>query len=163
LSRKLLRSKPPPRKRRRRAKTRRGGLSGCCRGHYPDVIKRIGFKGPSATIKTHHNVGALLKDMKLKLIEPLRELFKGVYYLLPSFAVHSSTIYLLFLSDEVRALGHLLSAPLVQRLPVLGPDLAIRILGSVTREQVKILQHAESIHLEEVRSAVACQGCWCYG
>jgi len=100
---------------------------------YPDVIESISFKGPSATIKTHHNVGGLLKDMKLKLIEPLRELFK----------------------DEVRALGRLLSipAPLVQRHPFPGPGLAIRILGPVTREQVQILQRADSIYIEEIRKA----------
>jgi len=100
---------------------------------YPDVIESISFKGPSATIKTHHNVGGLLKDMKLKLIEPLRELFK----------------------DEVRALGRLLSipTPLVQRHPFPGPGLAIRILGPVTREQVKILQHADSIYIDEIRKA----------
>jgi len=100
---------------------------------YPDVIESISFKGPSATIKTHHNVGGLLKDMKLKLIEPLRELFK----------------------DEVRALGRLLNipAPLVQRHPFPGPGLAIRILGPVTREQVKILQQADSIYIEEIRKA----------
>ncbi|KAF8896030.1 GMP synthase [Infundibulicybe gibba] len=100
---------------------------------YPDVIESISFKGPSATIKTHHNVGGLLKDMKLKLIEPLRELFK----------------------DEVRALGRLLSipAPLVQRHPFPGPGLAIRILGPVTRDQVRILQQADSIYIEEIRKA----------
>ncbi|KAH7920895.1 GMP synthase [Leucogyrophana mollusca] len=100
---------------------------------YPDVIESISFKGPSATIKTHHNVGGLLADMKLKLIEPLRELFK----------------------DEVRALGRLLSipAPLVQRHPFPGPGLAIRILGPVTREQVKILQQADNIYIEEIRKA----------
>ncbi|KIM55504.1 hypothetical protein SCLCIDRAFT_1221062 [Scleroderma citrinum Foug A] len=100
---------------------------------YPDVIESISFKGPSATIKTHHNVGGLLKDMKLKLIEPLRELFK----------------------DEVRALGRLLSilVPLVKRHPFPGPGLAIRILGPVTREQVKILQQADSIYIEEIRKA----------
>ncbi|TFK36741.1 hypothetical protein BDQ12DRAFT_686411 [Crucibulum laeve] len=100
---------------------------------YPDVIESISFKGPSATIKTHHNVGGLLKDMKLKLIEPLRELFK----------------------DEVRALGRLLSipAPLVQRHPFPGPGLAIRILGPITRDQVKILQQADSIYIEEIRKA----------
>ncbi|KAJ7679353.1 hypothetical protein DFH06DRAFT_1465468 [Mycena polygramma] len=100
---------------------------------YPDVIESISFKGPSATIKTHHNVGGLLKDMKLKLIEPLRELFK----------------------DEVRALGRLLAipAPLVQRHPFPGPGLAIRILGPVTRDQVKILQLADSIYIEEIRKA----------
>ncbi|KAF5362790.1 hypothetical protein D9757_011014 [Collybiopsis confluens] len=100
---------------------------------YPDVIESISFKGPSATIKTHHNVGGLLKDMKLKLIEPLRELFK----------------------DEVRVLGRLLSipAPLVQRHPFPGPGLAIRILGPVTREQVEILQKADHIYIEEIRKA----------
>ncbi|KAL0574175.1 GMP synthase (glutamine-hydrolyzing) [Marasmius crinis-equi] len=100
---------------------------------YPDVIESISFKGPSATIKTHHNVGGLLKDMKLKLIEPLRELFK----------------------DEVRALGRILSipAPLVQRHPFPGPGLAIRILGPVTREQVQILQKADNIYIEEIRKA----------
>jgi len=137
LRRKLLRSKPPPRKMRREAEKRRGGLSGCCRGHYQDVIERISFGGPSATITTHHNVGILLKDTKLKLIEPLRELFEDVYYLLSSFAVHSSTIYLLFFQTKF-APSATLSAPLVQRFPFLGPELAIRILGPVPREQVKI-------------------------
>ncbi|KAG6827913.1 GMP synthase (glutamine-hydrolyzing) [Tricholoma furcatifolium] len=94
---------------------------------YPDVIESISFKGPSATIKTHHNVGGLLKDMKLKLIEPLRELFKGTLLSIP--------------------------APLVQRHPFPGPGLAIRILGPVTRDQVKILQHADSIYIEEIRKA----------
>ncbi|KAJ1023217.1 hypothetical protein NDA16_003370 [Ustilago loliicola] len=100
---------------------------------YPDVIESISFKGPSATIKTHHNVGGLLEGMKLKLIEPLRELFK----------------------DEVRALGRLLGIPahLVGRHPFPGPGLAIRILGPVTREQVKILQQADSIYIEEIRAA----------
>lgn len=100
---------------------------------YPDVIESISFKGPSATIKTHHNVGGLLEDMKLKLIEPLRELFK----------------------DEVRALGRLLGiAPhLVGRHPFPGPGLAIRILGAVTREQVAILQKADLIYIEEIRKA----------
>ncbi|CEH18342.1 gmp synthase [Ceraceosorus bombacis] len=98
---------------------------------YPDVIESISFKGPSATIKTHHNVGGLLADMKLKLIEPLRELFK----------------------DEVRELGKLLGIPahLVGRHPFPGPGLAIRILGPVTRSQVAILQAADSIYIEEIR------------
>ncbi|KAM0788142.1 GMP synthase (glutamine-hydrolyzing) [Microbotryomycetes sp. NB124-2] len=100
---------------------------------YPDVIESISFKGPSATIKTHHNVGGLLEDMKLKLIEPLRELFK----------------------DEVRALGRLLHIPahLVGRHPFPGPGLAIRILGEVNAAQVKILQHADKIYIEEIRAA----------
>lgn len=100
---------------------------------YPDVIESISFKGPSATIKTHHNVGGLLADMKLKLIEPLRELFK----------------------DEVRALGRLLEIPahLVNRQPFPGPGLAIRILGEVTKSQVQIVQHADSIYMEEITNA----------
>ncbi|GAA6027867.1 hypothetical protein JCM8097_001756 [Rhodosporidiobolus ruineniae] len=100
---------------------------------YPDVIESISFKGPSATIKTHHNVGGLPEDMKLKLIEPLRELFK----------------------DEVRALGRLLNIPahLVGRHPFPGPGLAIRILGEVTREQVVIAQAADAIFIEEIRKA----------
>jgi GMP synthase (glutamine-hydrolysing) len=116
---------------------------------YPDVIESISFKGPSATIKTHHNVGGLLKDMKLKLIEPLRELFKGLYHLL----IPNNT--LIFSQDEVRALGRLLQIPpnLVNRHPFPGPGLAIRILGPVTREQVQILQKADSIYIEEIRTA----------
>lgn len=100
---------------------------------YPDVIESISFKGPSATIKTHHNVGGLLADMKLKLIEPLRELFK----------------------DEVRALGRLLDIPahLVNRQPFPGPGLAIRILGQVNQSQVQIVQHADSIYMEEIVKA----------
>jgi GMP synthase (glutamine-hydrolysing) len=116
---------------------------------YPDVIESISFKGPSATIKTHHNVGGLLKDMKLKLIEPLRELFKGLYHLV----IPNNT--LIFPQDEVRALGRLLQIPpnLVNRHPFPGPGLAIRILGPVTREQVQILQKADSIYIEEIRTA----------
>lgn len=100
---------------------------------YPDVIESISFKGPSQTIKTHHNVGGLLKDMKLKLIEPLRELFK----------------------DEVRKMGRELgiSAELVGRHPFPGPGLAIRIMREVTPEQLQINRHADSIFIEEIRSA----------
>ncbi|GAA6008552.1 hypothetical protein JCM10207_007156 [Rhodosporidiobolus poonsookiae] len=100
---------------------------------YPDVIESISFKGPSATIKTHHNVGGLLDNMKLKLIEPLRELFK----------------------DEVRALGRLLHIPahLVGRHPFPGPGLAIRILGEVTASQVAIAQAADAIFIDEIRKA----------
>lgn len=100
---------------------------------YPDVIESISFKGPSATIKTHHNVGGLLEGMHLKLIEPLRELFK----------------------DEVRALGTNLGIPedLVWRHPFPGPGLAIRILGEVTPEQVRIARQADSIFIEEIRAA----------
>ncbi|MEW6236571.1 MAG: glutamine-hydrolyzing GMP synthase [Candidatus Omnitrophota bacterium] len=100
---------------------------------YPDVIESISFKGPSATIKTHHNVGGLLENMKLKLIEPLRELFK----------------------DEVRQLGLKLGLDedSVYRQPFPGPGLAIRILGEVTRERLEILRRADAIYLDEIRMA----------
>jgi len=100
---------------------------------YPDVIESISFKGPSQTIKTHHNVGGLLDNMKLKLIEPLRELFK----------------------DEVRHLGELLgiSHELVWRHPFPGPGLAIRVLGEVTKAQVEIARNADCIFIEEIRKA----------
>ncbi|KAH9466989.1 hypothetical protein MJO28_000423 [Puccinia striiformis f. sp. tritici] len=97
---------------------------------YPDVIESISFKGPSATIKTHHNVGGLLDNMKLKLIEPLRELFK----------------------DEVRALGRLLQIPsnLTNRHPFPGPGLAIRILGPINQTQLDIARKADQIFLQEI-------------
>jgi GMP synthase (glutamine-hydrolysing) len=100
---------------------------------YPDVIESVSFKGPSATIKSHHNVGGLPERMRLKLIEPLRELFK----------------------DEVRALGEVLGIParIVARHPFPGPGLAIRILGEVTAERVAILQAAEAVVDEEIRAA----------
>ena len=100
---------------------------------YPDVIESISFRGPSATIKTHHNVGGLLEGMHLKLIEPLRELFK----------------------DEVRALGTNLGIPeeLVWRHPFPGPGIAIRILGEVTPSQIRIAQQADHIFIEEIRAA----------
>jgi GMP synthase (glutamine-hydrolysing) len=100
---------------------------------YPDVIESISFKGPSATIKTHHNVGGLPEKMKLKLIEPLRELFK----------------------DEVRKMGIDLGIPkhLVGRHPFPGPGLAIRIIGEVTPEKVRIVQEADKIFIEEIRNA----------
>jgi len=97
---------------------------------YPDVIESISYKGPSATIKTHHNVGGLPASMKLKLIEPLRELFK----------------------DEVRELGIALGIDekSVWRHPFPGPGLAIRILGEVTPERVAILQQADAIVIDEL-------------
>ncbi len=100
---------------------------------YPDVIESVSFKGPSATIKTHHNVGGLPEVMPLKLLEPLRELFK----------------------DEVREVGKELGLPdsLVWRHPFPGPGLAIRILGEVTRERLAILQEADAIVLEEMQAA----------
>lgn len=100
---------------------------------YPDVIESISFRGPSQTIKTHHNVGGLLKDMKLKLIEPLRELFK----------------------DEVREMGTQLGikSELVWRHPFPGPGLGIRVLGEVTAEQCAIARQADAIFISEIRAA----------
>ncbi|MHB8110169.1 MAG: glutamine-hydrolyzing GMP synthase [Syntrophorhabdaceae bacterium] len=97
---------------------------------YPDVIESVSSKGPSATIKSHHNVGGLPKRMKMKLIEPLRELFK----------------------DEVRIVGRELGVPdnIVNRQPFPGPGLAIRIIGDITRERLAILQEADSIVRQEV-------------
>lgn len=100
---------------------------------YPDVIESISFKGPSATIKTHHNVGGLPEKMDLKLIEPLRELFK----------------------DEVRALGTEMGIPedLVWRHPFPGPGIAVRIIGEVTPERVRIAQEADQIWISEIKAA----------
>lgn len=98
---------------------------------YPDVIESTSFKGPSATIKSHHNVGGLLKKMKLKLIEPLRELFK----------------------DEVRVLGHELGMPdeTINRHPFPGPGLAIRCISDVTKQRLDILRKADVIVLDEIK------------
>ncbi|MCX7913837.1 MAG: glutamine-hydrolyzing GMP synthase [Thermodesulfovibrionales bacterium] len=100
---------------------------------YPDVIESTSFKGPSATIKSHHNVGGLLKRMKLQLIEPLRELFK----------------------DEVRLLGKELGMPeeIINRHPFPGPGLAIRCIGNVTKEKIEILRKADAIVLEEIKKS----------
>lgn len=98
---------------------------------YPDVIESVSFKGPSAVIKSHHNVGGLLADMKLKLVEPLRELFK----------------------DEVRVLGRELDMPeeIINRHPFPGPGLAIRIIGEVTEQRCDILRKADAIVIEEIK------------
>ncbi|MBI5188098.1 MAG: glutamine-hydrolyzing GMP synthase, partial [Nitrospirae bacterium] len=100
---------------------------------YPDVIESVPFRGPSATIKSHHNVGGLLKRMKLKLIEPLRELFK----------------------DEVRVLGKELGIPdeIINRHPFPGPGLAIRVIGEVAGRRCDILRKADTIVLEEIKNA----------
>ena len=97
---------------------------------YPDVIESQSVKGPSATIKSHHNVGGLPEDMKLQLLEPLRELFK----------------------DEVRKVGVELGIPreLVYRHPFPGPGLGIRVLGEVDEEKVRILQEADDIFIQEL-------------
>jgi len=100
---------------------------------YPDVIESVSFRGPSATIKTHHNVGGLPLAMRFKLVEPLRELFK----------------------DEVRRLGELLGLPpdIVWRQPFPGPGLAIRVLGEVTPDRLDLLREADAVVQEEVRAA----------
>ncbi|MCX8101264.1 MAG: glutamine-hydrolyzing GMP synthase [Geminicoccaceae bacterium] len=100
---------------------------------YPDVIESVSFRGPSVTIKSHHNVGGLPERMRLRLVEPLRELFK----------------------DEVRELGREMGLPeaFVGRHPFPGPGLAVRILGAVTAERVALLQKADAIFLEEIRKA----------
>lgn len=100
---------------------------------YPDVIESVSFKGPSVTIKSHHNVGGLPARMKLKLVEPLRELFK----------------------DEVRQLGRELQIPeaLVGRHPFPGPGLAVRILGDITAEKCQRLKQADAIYIQELRRA----------
>ena len=100
---------------------------------YPDVIESSSVHGPSHTIKSHHNVGGLPEEMKLKLIEPLRDLFK----------------------DEVRRIGRDLGMPeeIVGRQPFPGPGLAVRILGEVTAERVTMLQEADAIVVEEIKRA----------
>ena len=100
---------------------------------YPDVIESVSFKGPSAVIKSHHNVGGLPEKMKLKLVEPLRELFK----------------------DEVRAIGREMKMPddIIDRQPFPGPGLAIRILGEVTEPRLRILRDADAIVIEEIKNA----------
>jgi GMP synthase (glutamine-hydrolysing) len=107
---------------------------------YPDVIESVSFVGPSVTIKSHHNVGGLPAAMKLKLIEPLRELFK----------------------DEVRILGKELGLPheMIQRQPFPGPGLAIRILGPVTEERLRIIRAADTIVWHEMRAARLYEKVW---
>jgi GMP synthase (glutamine-hydrolysing) len=107
---------------------------------YPDVIESVSFKGPSATIKSHHNVGGLPEKMKLDLVEPLRELFK----------------------DEVRQVGVELglSREMVMRQPFPGPGLAVRIPGEITRERLEILREADAILIEEIREAELYEKVW---
>ena len=107
---------------------------------YPDVIESSSVKGPSQTIKSHHNVGGLPETMKLKLIEPLRDLFK----------------------DEVRRIGRDLGMPedILQRQPFPGPGLAVRIVGEVTPERVAILQEADEIVVDEIKTAGLYRQIW---
>lgn len=109
---------------------------------YPDVIESVSVNGPSVTIKSHHNVGGLPEKMKLKLIEPLRELFK----------------------DEVRQIGAKLGLPekITQRQPFPGPGLAVRIIDKITPESIAVLQEADAIVREEVISAGADKDLWQY-
>src|SRR5271169_1237673 len=111
-----------------------GGVDWLVQGTlYPDVIESSSVKGPSQTIKSHHNVGGLPEHMKLKLIEPLRDLFK----------------------DEVRRIGRDLGMPeeILGRQPFPGPGLAVRILGEVTSDRVKLLQEADDIVVGEIKAA----------
>ena len=122
-------------------KARVGEISWLAQGTlYPDVIESVSFRGPSATIKSHHNVGGLPEHMRMELIEPLRELFK----------------------DEVRQLGLELglSEGRVHRQPFPGPGLAVRILGEVTAERVALLQEADAVIDEEIREAGLYRELW---
>jgi GMP synthase (glutamine-hydrolysing) len=107
---------------------------------YPDVIESVSFRGPSAVIKSHHNVGGLPEKMNLKLIEPLRELFK----------------------DEVRAAGEELGMPrdLLWRHPFPGPGLAVRCLGEVTEKRLEALRAADAIVVDEIRTAGLYDSVW---
>jgi GMP synthase (glutamine-hydrolysing) len=107
---------------------------------YPDVIESVSFKGPSATIKSHHNVGGLPEKMNFRLLEPLRELFK----------------------DEVREVGRQLGLPdkIIERHPFPGPGLAVRIIGEITPERLEILRIADAIYLDELRNANLYRQIW---
>jgi GMP synthase (glutamine-hydrolysing) len=108
---------------------------------YPDVIESVSFTGgPSVTIKSHHNVGGLPARMNMKLVEPLRELFK----------------------DEVRVLGRELGLPeiFVGRHPFPGPGLAIRCPGDITREKLDILRNADAVYIDEIRKAGLYDAIW---
>jgi GMP synthase (glutamine-hydrolysing) len=107
---------------------------------YPDVIESVAVRGPSQTIKTHHNVGGLPKDLPFTLIEPLRELFK----------------------DEVRSIGRELGLPaeMLTKHPFPGPGLAVRLLGEVSEERLALLREADAIVVEEIRRAGLYEKVW---
>ena len=118
-----------------------GGVEYLAQGTlYPDVIESTSSKGPSATIKSHHNVGGLPEKMKLSLVEPLRELFK----------------------DEVRQLGKVLGLPdeIIKRQPFPGPGLAIRIIGEVSKERLEMLRAADEIVMSEIRGSRVSDRIW---
>lgn len=115
-----------------KAVSKRNGFKYLAQGTlYPDVIESVSFKGPSATIKSHHNVGGLPDKMNLKLIEPVRELFK----------------------DEVRNVGRELGIPenFIRRHPFPGPGMGIRVLGNLTREKLQLLREADAIFIQSLR------------
>lgn len=120
---------------------------------YPDVIESVSFRGPSHTIKTHHNVGGLPKRMDLELIEPLRELFKGNFSRKTVDRCFNVIKTSVLCADEVRELGMELGLDRenVWRHPFPGPGLCIRIIGEVTPERVEVLRQADAIFLEELR------------
>ncbi|PYS98842.1 MAG: GMP synthase (glutamine-hydrolyzing) [Acidobacteria bacterium] len=121
--------------------TKIGGVKWLVQGTlYPDVIESVSLRGTSVTIKSHHNVGGLPEKMNLKLIEPLRELFK----------------------DEVRAIGRDLGVPekMIERHPFPGPGLGVRILGDITPEKVELLQKADKIFIEELQSSGLYKDVW---
>jgi GMP synthase (glutamine-hydrolysing) len=107
---------------------------------YPDVIESVPVRGPSATIKTHHNVGGLPPDLPFELIEPLRELFK----------------------DEVRRMGRDLGLPeeILSKQPFPGPGLAVRLLGEVSPERLETLREADAIVVDEIRRAGLYETTW---
>ena len=123
------------------AAQRAGGAAYLVQGTlYPDVIESTSVRGPSATIKSHHNVGGLRPNMPFELIEPLRELFK----------------------DEVRQVGRELGLPeeMVGRHPFPGPGLAVRVLGEVSEERLAVLREADAIYLDEIRAAGLYDDIW---
>jgi GMP synthase (glutamine-hydrolysing) len=123
------------------AEARKGPVKFLAQGTlYPDVIESVSVNGPSATIKSHHNVGGLPERMKLELVEPLRELFK----------------------DEVREAGRVLGVPAdsLDRHPFPGPGLAVRILGPVNRDDLAVLRDADAIFIEEIRAAGLYNDIW---